>query len=102
MDWVTALAVMASVSGLTITVVVLASLSALKRNLDDTVVKQAQQIKRLTEAVGALTQQQQQQQTRIQGLTDANRRLTDELIALAERLGDGDGTRPGGTPRQLH
>lgn len=92
MDWVSTLAVAAIVTGVTITAVVLLALAALRRNLDDTVVKQAHQIKRLTEAVNALTQQQQVHQTRIQELLDANRRLSE---------GDGDG-RLGGSARLLH
>ncbi|HYD31182.1 MAG TPA: hypothetical protein VEB64_10065 [Azospirillaceae bacterium] len=96
MNWVTALAVVAIITGATMTVVVLLALATLRRNIDDTVVRQAQQIKRLTEAVAALTLQQQQHQTRIQELTEASRRLSD-------RLGDRDESgRANGSARLLH
>jgi regulator of replication initiation timing len=53
--------------------------------------------------VATLSQQQQAAQTHIQQLTDANRKLSDELSALGERLSDADTVqRVAGTARLLH
>jgi uncharacterized iron-regulated membrane protein len=102
MDWVSALAIFSIVTGITISLVVLMAVGSIRHSLNDGTVKQAQQVKRLTESVAALSVQQQHSQTRIQSLTDANRRLADELAALCERVADDSAARPGGAARLLH
>lgn len=103
MDWLTALAIVTISAGVTIAVVVLAALGSIRRSLNDGTLRQAQQIKRMADSIGVLGTQLQDAQTRIQVLTEANRRLADELAALGERVGDGDGgPRRGGGARLLH
>ncbi|HYH39156.1 MAG TPA: hypothetical protein VD860_13100 [Azospirillum sp.] len=103
MNWVTGLAIVSIVAGLTISVVVLVAVGSIRRSLNEGTVRQAQQVKRLAESVAALTADQQAAQLRIQSLTDSNRRLSEELAALGERLADGDALRgPGGSARLLH
>jgi cell division protein FtsB len=103
MEWLSALALVAIVTGVTLCVVVLLAVRALRRSLGEGVVRQAHQIKRLVEAVSVLNQQQQSAHARIQVLADANRRLGEELVALYERVGESDGTpRPSGAPRVLN
>ena len=103
MEWVTTLAFVALVTGITITVVVLLAVRTLRRTLDEGALRQAHQIKTLVEAVTTLNQQQQNAQAKIQGLLEANRRLGQEVVALYERFGEGDGpTRPTTTPRLLN
>jgi ABC-type lipoprotein release transport system permease subunit len=103
MDWVTALAIVSIVAGVTISVVVLVAVGSIRRSLNEGTLRQAQQLKRLGESVVTLTAEQQAAQLRIQTLSDANRRLSEELAALGERLADGDSLRgPGGSARLLH
>ncbi|WP_431854822.1 hypothetical protein [Azospirillum sp.] len=103
MNWVTGLAIVSIVAGVTISVVVLVAVGSIRRSLNEGTVRQAQQVKRLAESVAALTADQQAAQLRIQSLTDSNRRLSEELAALGERLADGDALRgPGGSARLLH
>lgn len=100
-DWLTALSTVTIVAGVTISVVVLAAVGSIRRSLNEGTVRQAQQLRKLAETIAALSAQQQTAQARIQQLSDANRRLTEELAALGERLGDG-AQRPSGTARLLH
>lgn len=103
MDWLTALAIVTIASGVTIAAVVLLAVRALRRTLNDTAIRQSQQMRRLLETVATLSQQQQGAQQRILVLTEANRRLAEEMTALYERMGDGDA--PGRTisaPRLLN
>ena len=103
MDWFTALAIVSIVAGVTISVVVLVAVGSIRRSLNEGTLRQAQQVKRLAESVATLTAEQQAAQIRIQTLSDANRRLSEELAALGERLADGDTMRgPGGSARLLH
>ena len=103
MDWLTGLAIVTIVAGVTISVVVLVAVGSIRRSLNEGTVRQAQQVKRLAETVSALTADQQAAQLRIQSLTESNRRLSEELAALGERLADGDALRgPGGSARLLH
>lgn len=103
MEWLGALAIISIVTGLTMTGVVLLVVRTLRRTLQEGTVRQAQQIKRLGEMVNALNQQQQSAQARIQVLADANRRLGEELIALYERMGEGETpSRPAGASRLLN
>lgn len=103
MNWVTALAIVSIAAGVTISVVVLVAVGSIRRSLNEGTARQAQQVKRLAESVAALTADQQAAQLRIQTLADANRRLTEELAALGERLADGDAPRGrGGSARLLH
>lgn len=91
MEWLTALALVSIVTGITITAVVLVAVRALRRTLQDGALRQAHQIKRLVETVALLNQQQRDAQARIQVLADANRRLGEELVTLYQRVGEGDG-----------
>jgi DNA anti-recombination protein RmuC len=103
MEWLSALAIVTIVAGVTLTTVVLFAVRALRRTLNDGALRQAHQIKRLTDAVATLNQQQQSAQTRIQALGEANRRMSDELAALYERMGEGElPTRASGAPRLLN
>lgn len=103
MDWVSALAIVTIVVGLSTTLAVLLALGALRQSFNETTTRQSQQIKRLAENVTTLNQQQQAAQVKIQVLTEANRKLAEDLATIGERIGDGDGaTRPAGTPRLLH
>ncbi|WP_148219240.1 hypothetical protein [Azospirillum sp. B510] len=103
MDWFTGVSIVAITAGVTISVVVLVAVGSMRRSLNEGAARQSQQIRKLTETVTTLTQQQQAAQTRIQQLTDANRRLSDELSALGERLSDADAVqRVAGTARLLH
>ena len=103
MDWVTALAIVSIAAGVTISVVVLVAVGSIRRSLNEGSLRQAQQVRRLAENVAALTAEQQAAQLRIQTLSDANRRLSEELAAIGERLADGDALHgPGGSARLLH
>ncbi|HYG91298.1 MAG TPA: hypothetical protein VD978_34150 [Azospirillum sp.] len=103
MNWVTALAIVCIVAGVTISLVVLVAVGSIRHSLNEANLRQAQQMKRLAESVAALTAQQQAAQTRIQTLTDANRHLSDKLAALGERLADNEAAhRSGGSARLLH
>jgi len=103
MEWLTALAIVSIVTGVTIATVVLLAVRTLRRTLQDGALRQAHQIKRLVETVSLLNQQQQNAQARIQVLVDANRRLGEELVTLYERMGDGDGpSRPASSTRLLN
>ncbi len=104
MEWLTALAIVAIVAGTTIAVVVLLAVRALRRSLNDGALRQAHQIKRLVETVASLNQQQQSAQTKIQVLAEATRRQSEELAALYERIGEGDGglRASGARPRLLN
>ncbi len=103
MEWLTALALVAIVTGITITVVVLLAVRTLRRSLDDGTLRQAHQIKRLVETVTLLNQQQQNAQVKIQSLIEANRRLGEEVTALYERIGESEGgVRRTITPRLLN
>ncbi len=103
MDWVTVLAIISIAAGVTISVVVLVAVGSIRRSHNEGALRQAQQMKRLAESVAALTAEQQAAQARIQTLSDANRRVTEELAALGERLADGDALRgSGGSARLLH
>ncbi len=103
MEWLTALALVAIVTGITITVVVLMAVRTLRRTLDDGALRQGHQIKRLVETVSLLNQQQQSAQTKIQVLVEANRRLGEEVTALYERVGESEGgVRRTVTPRLLN
>ncbi|MEI8395329.1 MAG: hypothetical protein WCF85_11370 [Rhodospirillaceae bacterium] len=103
MQWLTALALITIVSGITISVVVLLAVRALRRTLNEGALQQAHQIKRLVESVAQLHRQQESARTKIQVLVEANRRLADELALLYERVGEGDGiSRSPGVPRLLN
>lgn len=103
MDWLTTLAVITIAAGLSITGVVLAAVCALRRSLNDAAVRQSQQIRRLVETVAALSQQQQGAQQRILLLTEANRRLAEEVAALYERMGESESPDRGvSAPRLLN
>lgn len=102
-DWLSAVSVTAILAGVTISVVVLAAVGSIRRSLNDGMARQSQQIRKLAETVATLNAQAQNAQARIQQLTDANRKLSDELTALGERLGDADSApRTSGTARLLH
>jgi len=101
MSWTTALAIVAIAAGATLSVIVLLAIGSLRRSLNDGTVRQAQQIKRLVETVAVLHQQQQNANARIQLLAEANRKLTEELSALVERVGEGSGVSVG-SHRVLH
>ena len=90
MEWLTALAVVTIVAGITITVVVLLAVRALRHSLQENALRQAQQLRRLAESVAALHQQQQSAHQRIQALAEADRRLAQDVVALAERVADGN------------
>lgn len=103
MDWFTGISIVALVAGVTVSIVVLVAVGSIRRSLNEAAARQSQQIRKLTETVATLSQQQQAAQTRIQQLTDANRKLSDELSALGERLNDADTVqRVAGTARLLH
>ena len=88
MNWLAAVAIVCIVSGVTIAVVVLQAVRSLRRTLNDGVLRQAQQIKRLIETVTLLNQQQQSAHQKIQLLADTNRQLGEEMAALYERMGE--------------
>lgn len=94
MDWLTALAIVTISAGTTIAVVVLLAVGSIRRNINDVAIKQAQQIRRMGEAISALNVQLQSAQARIETLTEANRRLTDTVVAIGERVGDDMSTAP--------
>ena len=103
MEWLTALAIVSIVTGITLTAVVLLAVRALRRTLADGAVRQSHQIKRLLETVSLLNRQQQLAEAKMQVLVDANRRLGEEMVALYERVGEGEGpSRPAGAPRLLN
>ncbi len=87
MIWLSALAIVATVSGITISVVVLLAVRALKRALNIGTERQAQLLRRLIETLATLTQQQQSAQSSIRMLADDNRRLRRELASLCELIG---------------
>jgi DNA anti-recombination protein RmuC len=103
MDWLTGFSIVAIMSGVTISVVVLVAVGSIRRSLNEGAARQSQQIRRLSETVATLTSQQQAAQTRIQQLTEANRRLTEEFTALGERLSDAETVqRVSGSVKLLH
>ena len=91
MEWLGALAIVSIVSGATIAIVVLLAVRSLRATLNEGALRQAQQIKRLIETVALLNQQQQSAHQKIQVLAEANRQLGEELAALYERMGEGEG-----------
>ena len=103
MDWFTGISIVAIAAGVTISLVVLVAVGSIRRSLNEAAARQSQQIRKLTETVATISQQQQAAQTRIQQLTDAHRQLSDDLSALGERLSDADTVkRMAGTIRLLH
>ncbi|HYF87039.1 hypothetical protein [Azospirillum sp.] len=103
MDWFTGISIVAIAAGVTISLVVLVAVGSIRRSLNEASARQSQQIRKLTETVATLSAQHQAAQTRIQQLTDANRKMSDELTALGERLSDADTVqRVAGTVRLLH
>ena len=90
MDWFTGINIVAIAAGVTISLVVLVAVGSIRRSLNEAAARQSQQIRKLTETVATLSAQHQAAQTRIQQLTDANRKMSDELTALGERLSDAD------------
>lgn len=103
MDWLTGFSIVAIATGVTISVVVLMAVGSIRRSLNEGASRQSQQIRKLTETVASLSAQQQAAQTRIQQLTDANRKLTEEFNALGERLSDADTVqRVSGSVKLLH
>lgn len=100
MDWVTATAIVTISAGVTISVVVLIAVGSIRRALNDGALRQSQQIKRMADSITSLHVQLQDAQTRIQALTEANRRLAEDLTALGERVGD-DGLKRGGSGARL-
>ncbi|KAA0583270.1 hypothetical protein FZ983_01245 [Azospirillum sp. B21] len=103
MDWFTGIGIVAIAAGVTISLVVLVAVGSIRRSLNEASARQSRQIRKLTETVATLSAQHQAAQTRIQQLTDANRKMSDELTALGERLSDADTVqRVSGTARLLH
>lgn len=103
MDWLTGFSIVAIATGVTISVVVLVAVGSIRRSLNEGASRQSQQIRKLTETVATLSAQQQAAQTRLQQLTDANRKLTEEFNALGERLSDADTVqRVSGSVKLLH
>ena len=103
MDWFTGISIVAIMAGVTVSTVVLAAVGSIRRSRNAAAARQSPPIRKLTGTVATLAQQQQAAQTRIQQLTDANRKLSDELSALGERLNDADTVqRVAGTARLLH
>lgn len=103
MDWFTGFSIVAITTGVTISVVVLAAVGSIRRSLNEGALRQSQHIKSLSETIASLSTQQQAAQTRIQQLTDAHRKLTEEFNALGERLSDADTVqRVSGTAKLLH
>jgi len=103
MDWLTALAIVTIAAGVTISVVVLVAVGSIRRSLNENGARQAQHIRALRDTIATLTRQQEDADARIHALLEANRRMTEELAALGERVADTDGgRRSGGAPRMLH
>ncbi|MBB3263875.1 DNA anti-recombination protein RmuC [Azospirillum sp. OGB3] len=102
-DWIWALAIAALLTGATVSVIVLAAVGSIRRSVNEGGARQSQQIRKLAETVATLNVQQQAAEGRIQSLTEANRRLAEEVTALNERLRDADSApRITGTARLLH
>ncbi|MBK3736705.1 hypothetical protein GAY29_27180 [Azospirillum brasilense] len=102
-DWVWALAIAALLTGATVSVIVLAAVGSIRRSVNEGGARQSQQIRKLAETVATLNAQQQTAEGRVQALTEANRKLTEEVAALNERLRDADSApRITGTARLLH
>lgn len=102
-DWQSAVSFVALLAGVTISVVVLAAVGSIRRSLNEGTARQSQQMRKLAETVATLTAQQRAAEARIQQLTDANRKLTEELAALRERQGDAESVpRTAGAARILH
>ncbi len=101
MDWITALAIVCITAGVTISVVVLVAVGSIRRSLNETSLRHALHIKRLSESIATLTSQQQAAQADIQALSTANRHLSDTVAALNERLADGEVVRRSGGPARL-
>ena len=102
-DWQSAVSFVALLAGVPISVVVLAAVGSIRRSLNEGTARQSQQMRKLAETVATLTAEQRAAETRIQQLTDANRKLTEELSALRERLGDAEAMpRAAGAARILH
>ncbi|PNR00604.1 hypothetical protein C1S70_00340 [Azospirillum argentinense] len=102
-DWIWALAIAALLTGATVSVIVLAAVGSIRRSVNEGGARQSQQIRKLAETVATLNAQQQAAEGRVQSLTEANRRLAEEVAALNERLRDADSApRITGTARLLH
>lgn len=102
-DWVWALAIAALLAGATISVIVLAAVGSIRRSVNEGGARQSQQIRKLAETVATLNARQQAADLRIQHLTEANRKLAEDVTALGERLRDADSApRISGTARLLH
>ncbi len=102
-DWVWTLAIAALLAGATISVIVLAAVGSIRRSVNEGGARQSQQIRKLAENVATLNAQRQAAELSIQQLTEANRKLAEEVAALGERLRDADSApRISGTARLLH
>lgn len=102
-DWIWALAIAALLTGATVSVIVLAAVGSIRRSVNEGDARQSQQMRRLAETVATLNAQQQAAEGRVQSLTEANRKLAEEVAALGERLRDADSApRITGTARLLH
>ena len=102
-DWIWALAIAALLTGATVSVIVLAAVGSIRRSVNAGGARQSQQIRKLAETVATLNAQHQAAEGRVQALTEANRKLAEEVTALNERLRDADSApRITGTVRLLH
>ncbi len=103
MDWLTTFSIVAFVSGVTLSVVVLMAVGTVRRIINDSALRQTSHMKRMLDMIATLNAQQEEQQNQIQALTEANRRLGEQVAALGERVGDEQGLpRTAGAARMLH
>jgi methyl-accepting chemotaxis protein len=107
MDWPAVLAI-GLISGGVVFVLTLAALAIglagmIRRQLDQSVSRHAQTMRQLAEALALTQRQVSDMRQQIQGLSQANRRLTDQMETLLEKLNENSGTtRQPNPPRLLH
>lgn len=106
MDWVEIIAVVVLVAGFAVGGALAVSLiemrRALRRALGDSAKLHGEQTRRLAERVVGLQKRQQEAQLQIEALTQANRKLAQDVARLSRRLGDDEAASAGTPNRILH
>ncbi|HYE48652.1 MAG TPA: hypothetical protein VEB20_03605 [Azospirillaceae bacterium] len=107
MDWVAVLAVSTLLGGLFFGLLLAAFCiglgASLRKRMDDTTARQLQTCRSLADNIGHLQRELQEANAQIRTLAQANRRLSEEVDAMGERLADGPGAeRAGARARLLH
>ncbi|HYC04447.1 MAG TPA: hypothetical protein VED40_14220 [Azospirillaceae bacterium] len=106
MNWIAVLSVStligALVFGLLLGAFCAGLVAALRKRVDENAARQAQACRHLADGVARLQRQLDESRARIEALSQANRRLTDEIDAMGERLSDTGPAAAQNRARLLH